>query len=93
MNSASEVAKLDKLIKQAQELYPNKAGKIQMHHVEPKYLGGPKNGTLAPIDAAYHQVITNEFRTLYPYGQSIPNGLELKNIMHQVYSKFPLPRK
>lgn len=56
------------LLKEAQARYPNKAGHIQMHHVDPKYMGGPSNGKLIPLDAAYHQMITNEFRSIHPYG-------------------------
>ncbi len=63
----------------------------EFHHITPKYLGGDKNGPLIPLDGAYHQVITNEFRTLWPYGKGIPSALELQNIMEQVYSKYPLP--
>lgn len=81
----------DELEKAAQKLYPNKAGKIELHHITPKYLGGAKNGPLVPLDASYHQVITNEFRALWPYGNGVPSASELQNIMKQVYSKYPLP--
>ena len=81
----------DDLVKSAQKLYPNKAGKIELHHITPKYLGGAKNGPLVPLDGAYHQVITNEFRALWPYGKGVPSATELQNIMKQVYSKYPLP--
>ncbi len=82
----------EELIKAAQRIYPNKAGKIEMHHIEPQYIGGPKNGKLVPLDAAYHQVITNEFRNLHPYGIGpIDNPLIRAEIMRQVYSQLPLP--
>lgn len=81
----------DDLVKAAQKLYPNKAGKIELHHITPKYLGGAKNGPLVPLDASYHQVITNEFRALWSYGKGVPSASELQNIMKQVYSKYPLP--
>lgn len=81
----------DDLVKAAQKLYPNKAGKIELHHITPKYLGGAKNGPLVPLDASYHQVITNELRALWPYGKGVPSATELQNIMKQVYSKYPLP--
>jgi RHS repeat-associated protein len=81
----------DDFVKEAQRLYPNKAGKIELHHITPKYLGGSKNGAVVPLDASYHQVITNEFRSLWPYGNGIPSATELKNIMNQVYAKYPLP--
>lgn len=79
------------LLKTAQKLYPNKAGKIEFHHITPKYLGGAKNGPLVPIDASYHQVITNDFRVLWPYGKGVPSATELQNIKKQIYSKYPLP--
>jgi len=79
------------LVKAAQNLYPGKAGKIELHHITPKYLGGPSNGPLVPLDAAYHQVITNEFRALRPYGLGPVNTAQRLQIMQQVYSKYPLP--
>ncbi|MBB1139573.1 hypothetical protein [Myroides sp. WP-1] len=79
------------LVKSAQKLYPSKAGKIELHHITPKYLGGPKNGPLVPLDAAYHQIITNEFRLLWPYGKGVPSSTQLQYIMKHVYSKYPLP--
>lgn len=81
----------DNLVKAAQQAYPKLAGKIQLHHIEPKYLGGARNGPLVPLDAAYHQMITNEFRSLWGYGNGLPSATELQNIMKQVYSKYPLP--
>jgi len=79
------------LIKAAQEQYPGKAGNIELHHVFPKYLGGSVSGTVVAIDAAYHQVITNEFRALWAYGQGAPVLQRAQEIMQQVYNKFPLP--
>ncbi|WP_293916373.1 MULTISPECIES: hypothetical protein [unclassified Sphingobacterium] len=81
----------DDLLKAAQKLYPNKAGKIELHHITPQYLGGAKNGPLVPLDAAYHQVITNEFRAIRPYGLGPVNEAQRLQIMKEVYSKFPLP--
>ena len=81
----------DELVKSAQKLYPNKAGKIELHHITPKYLGGVKNGPLVPLDGAYHQVITNEFRAIRPYGLGPVNEAQRLQIMKDVYSKFPLP--
>jgi hypothetical protein len=48
----------DDLVKAAQSKFPGKAGKIEQHHVTPKYLGGDPKGPTVPIDAAYHQEIT-----------------------------------
>jgi hypothetical protein len=70
----------DDLLKAAQKEFPNKAGKIELHHIEPKYLGGDPKGALAPLDAAYHQQITNEFRRLAPYRQTTPSPAEVERI-------------
>jgi hypothetical protein len=86
-----EVKYSNDLVKAAQKLYPKKAGKIELHHPTPQYLGGAKNQTLVPLDAAYHQVITNEFRSLWQYGKGMPNPTELQIIKNKVYSKYPLP--
>jgi hypothetical protein len=80
------------LVKAAQEIYPDKAGKIELHHPIPKFLGGAKNQNGIPLDAAYHQQITNEFRRLHPYGLPNPSPQRLQEIMNEVYSKFPLPK-
>ncbi len=79
------------LVEEAQKLYPQKAGKMELHHITPKYLGGKGNGPLVPLDASYHQVITNEFRALWPYGNGVPSASELQNIIMKVYSKYPIP--
>lgn len=92
-NKATDLAKSEKLIKNAQKLYPQKAGKIENHHITPKYLGGHKNGPTIPLDGAYHQQITNEFRNLHPYGSPKPSSTELNNIKNHVYKKYPLPNK
>lgn len=81
----------DNLVKDAQKLYPDKAGRIELHHIEPQYLGGAKDGLRVPIDASYHQVITNEFRTIQPYGLGPVNVTQRIDIMNQVYKKYPLP--
>jgi hypothetical protein len=82
---------IDDLIEQAQNKYPKKAGKIEEHHIEPKYMGGDPKGTTVPLDGAYHQEITNEFRDLYPYGSGPTTPKQMKEILDQVYGKFPLP--
>lgn len=84
---------IEKLTAEAKELYPKLAEKAdQLHHVIPKYLGGAKDGALAKIPAAYHQVITNAFRALAPYGERIERTAEqVQQIMRDVYSRFPLP--
>ena len=83
----------DDLVKAAQKLYPKKAGKIELHHPIPQYLGGSNNQTLVPLDAAYHQQITNAFRAEWDYGQGIIRDPVLRQkIADKVYSKFPLPK-
>jgi RHS repeat-associated protein len=81
---------VDDLVKAAQSKFPGKAGKIEQHHVTPKYLGGDPKGPTVPIDAAYHQEITNAFREAWPYGQGAPSPADLQRIMND-YSRFPLP--
>jgi len=81
----------DDLLRAAQKEFPGKAGKIELHHIEPKYLGGDPKGALAPLDAAYHQQITNEFRRLAPYGEAPLSPAEVQRIMQEVYKKYPLP--
>jgi RHS repeat-associated protein len=81
--------------REAEEVYPKLAGKTwQLHHLIPKYLGGAEDGVRSRIPAAYHQLITNAFRELAPYGQRIkPTAEALADIMKQVYTQFPLPPK
>lgn len=88
---SSEATRYAQLVSEARKLYPKKAGRIEHHHVAPKYLGGDKKGRTVPIDAAYHQLITNEFRRLHPYGSARPTPQRLSELMRQVYSKYPLP--
>ena len=88
----SNAAKIEKLTGEAKELYPKLAEKAdQLHHVIPRYLGGAQDGELAKIPAAYHQLITNAFRTLAPYGKAVSRTAEeVTNIVKQVYSMYPL---
>ena len=66
---------------------------MQWHHVDPKYMGGPSNGKLIPLDAAYHQMITNEFRSIHPYGtRKLLDESVRYSIMQKVYMKYPLPQ-
>jgi hypothetical protein len=83
----------ESLLPAAQAAYPTKAGKIEKHHIWPKYMNGPGNGPLAAIDAAYHQLITNYFRELVPYGtgRSLTEQ-QAQAAMDLVYARYPLPR-
>ena len=66
---------------------------MQWHHVEPIYMGGARNGKLIQIDAAYHQMITNEFRSHHAFGISkMLDEAARRNIMQEVYMKYPLPQ-
>src|SRR5437764_8609531 len=89
---AKSALKIGKLTEEAEKLYPKLAGKINNHHVQPLYLKGPRSGPIAPLNAAYHQLITNAFRKLAPYGQAVERSAEqVKQIMIQVYRQYPLP--
>ena len=94
VNSAAKagVQYSDDLVKAAQQAYPKLAGRIQLHHPIPQYLGGAKNQVLVPLDAAYHQQITNAFRAEWGYGIGKPTAAQLETIMNKVYSQFPLPK-
>ncbi len=71
----------------ARQKYPKLAlGKDQLHHVIPKYLGGPKNFPRVPLNPAVHQLITNAFRARYKYGQPTPARAELIEIIRDVYT-------
>jgi len=67
------------------------SGVTELHHSTPKYLGGAANGPRVPLDAAYHQQITNAFRDAWKYGQAQPPAAQVQQIMRDVYSKYPLP--
>jgi hypothetical protein len=79
-------------VEAAQRKFPGKAGRIEEHHVTPKYLGGDPHGPTVPIDAAYHQEITNAFRAEWGYGRARPSAAEVQRIMDRVYRRFPLPQ-
>ncbi|MHC4520383.1 MAG: hypothetical protein ACYTAS_17490, partial [Planctomycetota bacterium] len=60
----------EQLVSNAKRAYPKKAGIKENHHINPKYLGGSPKGPTVPLDAAYHQQITNAFQRTYGYRQS-----------------------
>jgi hypothetical protein len=76
---------------EARARYPNHQGH-QEHHFIPIYLGGPKSGAAYRIHSAYHQVITQEFRRQWPYGQGQPRPERLQQILLEVYSRHPIPQ-
>ncbi len=81
------------LLREAERLYPEKVGRHEEHHFWPLYLGGPKNGTTFRIPATYHQLLTNAFRALHPYGSPRPSEQRAQEIMLKVYSQFPIPQQ
>ena len=92
--STIQTSRYEAAVREAQSLFPQKAGKIELHHIRPKYLGGAKNGKLVPLDAAYHQVITNAFRKELPYGLSWTKTMKYAKWLEyarRVYSQYPLP--
>ncbi|MCA3084491.1 MAG: RHS domain-containing protein [Rhodocyclaceae bacterium] len=93
MADTASTTRVEDLVRKAQQDYPKKAGKFEDHHVVPKYLGGDPKGETVRIDAAYHQTITNAFRELQGYRQPKPSTERLREIVRQVYEKFPLPKK
>jgi hypothetical protein len=84
--------KIGKLVEEAKALYPGKAAAEELHHIFPKYLGGAADGATKAINGAYHQLITNEFRRLWPYGRGAPTLEKATQIMKEVYNKLPLPK-
>lgn len=81
----------DKLLRQAQEAYPKQAGKLEAHHIIPKYLGGDPKGPTVVIDAAYHEVLTQLIRERFPYGQGPFDPKLVQKVLDEVYSIWPLP--
>ncbi len=77
--------------KNAKMQYPNKAGNYELHHKDPQYMGGNKNGELIKINAALHQVVTNAFRKQHPYGLGKLQFNDRLPIMRKIYMKYPLP--
>jgi hypothetical protein len=80
-----------KAVSKAEQTYPKLAGKTHNHHIEPKYMGGSAKGETVPINAAYHQQITNETRDKWAFGQGPASKAKMNGILTQVYTKVPLP--
>jgi RHS repeat-associated protein len=92
LDPAGQNPSFDDLVRAAQEAYPKKADSVELHHVIPKYLNGPDKGLRVPLNAAYHQLITNAFRALAPYGENYRglSATQLQVILDRVYSMYPL---
>ena len=80
-------------MKDSRQRYPEKTGYYEDHHIDPQYMGGDPKGNLIELDGAYHQMITNEFRKIQPYGTKRLDEAIRKSIMRRVYTKYPLPIK
>lgn len=80
------------LVEQAKLEYPKLANKIELHHIDPKYMGGAKNGPLVPLNAAYHRKITNEFLKYWKFGQGHVLPAQANTIFQDVYKVYPLPK-
>ena len=80
---------LQNAAKDAEKQYPKLAGKEQDHHITPKYLGGDPKGPTAPLPAPYHQLITNKFRELAPYGKKYAQEF-VESVKEVVYKIYPL---
>lgn len=78
-------------LKEAQARYPEHQG-YQNHHLVPIYLGGARDGVTYRLQSAYHQAITQEFRRQWSYGSTKPNGDQLRQILLDVYSRYPIPQ-
>jgi len=79
-------------LQEAKARYPNHQG-YQNHHLIPIYLGGPRNGVTYRLQSAYHQAITQEFRSRWSYGQDNPPAPEVRQqILLEVYFKYPIPQ-
>lgn len=92
-NNNQRNKKYEEKKKELDEKYPKKKDKVEEHHVDPQYLGGPAKGKTVPLPGSYHQGITNEFRKEWAYGQNkIPTPEELERIKEKVYDKYPLPQ-
>jgi RHS repeat-associated protein len=90
--AAATESKIAQLLEEAKGLYPKLCNKFQMHHPIPRYLGGNDDQALIKLEGPYHQLITNAFRTAWPYGQGAPKDpTTVVNIVNQVYAQYPLP--
>lgn len=79
-------------LKEAQVRYPAHQG-YQNHHLVPIYLGGARDGVTYRLQSAYHQAITQEFRSKWSYGQGkMPTAERRQEILLEVYSKYPIPQ-
>jgi hypothetical protein len=77
---------------EARARYPNHHGH-QEHHFIPIYLGGSSKGVTYRLESAYHQAITQAFRSQWGYNlRDKPSHARLQQILFDVYSKYPIPQ-
>jgi RHS repeat-associated protein len=105
--SISGYARYQQLYAEAQALYPRIQNVTQMHHVVPQYIvrqlqaAGVNVPTyisewVVPLNARYHQLITNAIRAEYSFGASRvfsrhPATLnELIRVLQEIYSRYPI---
>ena len=75
----------------ARQRYPNEPRRMERHHLIPRYLGGARNGLICPLDAAYHESITQGIRQQYKFGGQRPPMDELQQFLKSFYGSNPLP--
>ncbi|NMG35575.1 hypothetical protein GRF61_14090 [Azoarcus sp. TTM-91] len=89
--SEAEVRYLESVL-QARQRYPKEPQRMENHHVTPQYLGGPRNGPTVPLDAAHHEVITQQMRQEMPFRQPQPiNQQQVQDFLRNFYQRYPLP--
>jgi len=94
-----------RLVQAAQQVYPGLQG-FQNHHVLPTYIATALRSAgmavpqhlqtiMSRIPTAYHTVITQEIRALFPFGNALANtGPNLQLVLDtlaRVYQRYPLP--
>jgi hypothetical protein len=79
-------------LREAEQKYPDFVGQYHHHHFIPIYLGGRRDGVTYRIPASYHVAITQSFRTKWQYGQPHPEPVQLRRILLEVYTEYPIPQ-
>jgi hypothetical protein len=92
-NNPKQIKQYEKGMAEGQAKYPDKSGKIEKHHVKPEYIFGKNKEPIDKVNAAYHQLITNEFRKEVPYGTGPLSAKDATKTLKKVYDQLPLPPK
>ena len=81
-------------IDDANHQYPKKAGKFQDHHRIPQFLNGTDADGLHSLPSAYHQLITNAWKTQFGYRgdpwYNRPGEQTYKDFADELEKQFPL---